>query len=93
MFTLPGAPGQRFKNRFCHWPAIGWLAWDGRRWTAEGADGLVVIAEHETVRAIQAEANAIRDADEDVVVGVKRNNAPVMLSERIAAWGRTSVRP
>ena len=34
--------------------ALGWLAWDGKRWSSDGADDLVMIAEHDTVRAIQA---------------------------------------
>jgi hypothetical protein len=51
---------ERFRERYLDkllWcPALGWLCWDGKRWSREGADDLVKIAEHDTVRAIQDEA-------------------------------------
>jgi P4 family phage/plasmid primase-like protien len=48
---------QRGKLMYCQ--AIGWLWWDHRRWSTEGADQVVRRAEHDTVRAIQKEAKAL----------------------------------
>jgi putative DNA primase/helicase len=48
---------QRGKLMWCQ--AIGWLWWDGQRWSRDGADQVVRRAEHETVRAIQLEAKAL----------------------------------
>lgn len=45
-----------------HVAGIGWLAWDGRRW-APDADGAVVRAAKETVRAIYDEAARLEDDD------------------------------
>jgi putative DNA primase/helicase len=57
---------ERFRERYLDkllWcPALGWLAWDGKRWSRDGADDLVKIAEHDTVRAIQDEAEEVRDS-------------------------------
>ena len=41
--------------RWCE--ALGWLAWDGRRWSRDGADTAVATAVYETVRAILDEAD------------------------------------
>jgi putative DNA primase/helicase len=79
----------RFKSRFLWCPALGWLAWDGKRWNRDGAEGLVRQAEHETVRAIQDEADALRGTSADIVVG-ERKGEPVRLSDKISAWGRAS---
>ena len=79
----------------------GWLAWDGKRWSSESGAERVMIAEHETVRSIQQEAEAVadsgdRDADEaepgasDFVVEEKRDGTKVLYSDKIARWGRTS---
>lgn len=79
----------------------GWLAWDGKRWSSESGAERVMIAEHETVRSIQQEAEAIadsgdRDADDaqpgasDFVVEEKRDGTKVLYSDKIARWGRTS---
>ncbi|WP_157784049.1 phage/plasmid primase, P4 family [Bradyrhizobium yuanmingense] len=79
----------------------GWLAWDTRRWSSESGAERVMIAEHETVRAIQLEADCVaesgrRDVAEpeqgacDFVVEVKRDDTVVLYSEKIAKWGRTS---
>ena len=79
----------RHKGRLLYCPALGWLWWDGRRWSIEGAEEKVKIAEHETVRAIQGEAATIRDTDADKVVKETRNGI-VLLSDTIAGWGRAS---
>lgn len=84
----------RNRGRFHYCPAIGWLAWDSRRWSREGADAKVNIAEHETVRAIQDEAAWLADSDQDVQVGVrhkgKADEEAIWMSEALAAWGRSS---
>lgn len=52
--TLPG--GSRSEG--------GWLAWDTRRWSTRNASAEVRRAEHDTVRAIQKEAEAcVKEAD------------------------------
>ena len=53
---------ERYKDKLLWCPALGWLAWDGKRWSRDGADDLVKIAEHDTVRAIQEEAEAVRES-------------------------------
>ncbi|SDC07284.1 putative DNA primase/helicase [Bradyrhizobium brasilense] len=78
----------------------GWLAWDAKRWSSESGAERVMIAEHDTVRAIQDEADCVaesgdRDADgaergaRDFVVETK-NDVPIYYSDKIARWGRTS---
>jgi putative DNA primase/helicase len=76
---------ERFGHRFkwCH--VIGWLVWDGKRWSLDLADGLVARAVHETVRLIKAEAAAIVDTDDDFEVKT-RGDKVVMRSEQIAGW-------
>ncbi len=84
---------ERFGRRFKFCEAIGWLAWDGRRWNRDQAEGLVKLAEHECVRAIQDEAEEIRDTPLDFVVewtGPKDDRRPVWFSQKVAAWGRAS---
>lgn len=78
---------QRGRLIFCE--AFGWLWWDGRRWSREGASGRAILAEHQTVRAIQREAEAIRGTDDDIRIGGD-DDEPVYLSDKLAAWGRTS---
>jgi putative DNA primase/helicase len=92
---------ERFRERYLDkllWcPALGWLCWDGKRWSREGADDLVKIAEHDTVRAIQDEARAVRDS------GIGVDGEPrgardrwvdkdkgIKYSDTIAKWGRSS---
>lgn len=43
---------------------IGWLAWDGRRWQAEGGEFLALRRAQETSQAIKDEVAAIPDFDE-----------------------------
>jgi putative DNA primase/helicase len=96
---------ERFRERYLDkllWcPALGWLAWDGKRWSRGGADDLVKIAEHDTVRAIQDEADEVRDSgDKDVehaergardyVFKVDRDGNKTFYSDKIASWGRAS---
>jgi putative DNA primase/helicase len=79
----------------------GWLAWDGRRWSSESGAERVMIAEHETVRSIQQEAECVaesgdRDEDgaedgaRDFVVEAKKDGTKTLYSDKIARWGRSS---
>lgn len=91
----------RWKDRLLWCPALGWLAWDGKRWSRDGAEDLVKIAEHKTVRAIQDEAEVVRqsgrhdtpDAERDArdfVFEEKKDGEVVLYSDKIARWGRAS---
>jgi putative DNA primase/helicase len=42
-----------------------WLWWNGQKWTAEGAEAAVMRAVHQTVEAIQQEADAVLGTDDD----------------------------
>ena len=95
---------ERYRGRLIWCAAIGWLWWDGRRWAREGADERVGRAEHDTVRSIQDEADALAESGKDLIMGSKRNpkakgkDAPpgepvdieVFLSEILRSWGRAS---
>jgi putative DNA primase/helicase len=92
---------ERYKDRLLWCPAIGWLTWDGRRWSREGAEELVKIAEHDTVRMIQDEAKELKasgckdDQDpprgaRDFVFKVDRDGNKTLYSDKVAAWGRSS---
>jgi putative DNA primase/helicase len=84
---------ERNRGKFIACSAIGWLRWDNRRWCKDGVDERVRIAAHETVRAIQDEADAIADTDLDTKVGKKgpaKDKQAVMLSDKLRAWGRRS---
>jgi putative DNA primase/helicase len=78
----------RFGDRFKWCPAIGWLAWDGRRWSLDAAEGLLDRAVHEMIRAIKDEAAAIRGTKDDFQVVTPRG--VLMRSEKVAAWCLTS---
>jgi putative DNA primase/helicase len=87
----------RFGGDFLFVEAWGWLAWDGLRWNREMAVPLLGRAVQRTMRAIQAEAKLVRDSgDKDDepdgldYIAKWRSKEPVMFSETIAAWGRTS---
>lgn len=79
----------RQRQNLRHVAAIGWLAWDGKRWASSGSDALVGRAVHATVRAIQEEAASIRCSDDDFEVERKQDE-PVMFSDKLARWGRSS---
>lgn len=81
---------RRNHKKFLYVDTLGWLAWDGRRWARGGVEGLLLKAVHETVRAIQNEATAIADTDDDFVVAKRANNEDLMLSDALAKWGRAS---
>jgi putative DNA primase/helicase len=78
----------RFGDEFKWSPAIGWLAWDQKRWSAIGAEGLANIAAHDTVRAIEAESAAIQGTALDYEIETSRG--PKKYSAMVAAWGVTS---
>jgi putative DNA primase/helicase len=79
----------RNRGRLLHNPALGWLAWDGRRWSREDADAAVKKAAHSVARAIQGEADAIRGTEADIIIG-ERKGEPVTLSQAVASWGRAT---
>lgn len=85
---------ERNRGKLLYCPALGWLWWDGRRWSRDGADARVRLAEHEAVRRIQDEADAIRGARHDHVVRIKnadkKNEEVIRVSDELAAWGRMS---
>lgn len=89
---------ERYKDRLKWCQAIGWLAWNGKCWSHKGADDLVKIAEHDTVRAIQVEAKAVRESGRYDVDDAPRGARDFMFdikkvqlySDKIAAWGRSS---
>lgn len=80
--------GERFRDRnrgkLIYTEAFGWLYWDGRRWSREGAEQRVLRAAHDCARAIQFEARAISGTELDHQVG------GVKLSDKLTAWGRAS---
>lgn len=81
----------RNKGRLVYVAALGWLAWDGRRWARNGADEVVTRAVHDTVRAIQKEADALKNSARDVEVEpATRSKDAVWLSDRVKKWGRSS---
>jgi putative DNA primase/helicase len=87
---------QRQKNRLKFCDALGWLLWNGKCWTRTGAKGAAIAAGHEVVRAIQDEAESIRDTEFDEIValkpGKKKDDDPkeIMLSDLLASFGRES---
>src|SRR5581483_7078881 len=87
---------QRQKHRLKFCDAIGWLLWNGTHWTRTGAQGAAIAAGHEVVRAIQDEAEALRNDDWDEVAvtkpGKKKDDDPIeiMLSELLEQFGRMS---
>jgi len=84
---------ERYRGRLLWCSALGWLWWDGQRWNREGADEKVKVAEHDTVRAIQDEANWLAQSGDDVVVGwraVGKEREDVYLSDKLSQWGRDS---
>jgi putative DNA primase/helicase len=81
----------RFGDAFRWCQELGWLAWDGTRWQVENAETAAILAVYETVRAIQGEAQALEQSDQDVVVIEATKTKPdVWLSQKVAQWGRSS---
>lgn len=81
---------ERHRGLLMYCEALDWLWWDGRRWAREGALQRVKRAEHDTVRAIQREAKALAESGRDILIETKRDGTPVMLSDKLAGWGRAS---
>jgi putative DNA primase/helicase len=84
----------RMRNRLISVAALGWLYWDGRRWSRNGATEYAKSAAQYTVRSIQREANLLRGGEEDRVIEVRSPGAKcereIMLSDKLAEWGRES---
>lgn len=68
-------------------PEWGWLAWDGKRWDKTNADAMVARAVQETVHAIRAEGEAIKDTADDWVFHKEKG---IMWSDKVKAWCLTS---
>jgi putative DNA primase/helicase len=82
---------ERNKGKFMWCSVIGWLAWDGKHWSRDGAGALVEKAAHATVRAIQDEAAAIAHSDDDFEIApATKSKEARMWSDAIREWGRTS---
>jgi putative DNA primase/helicase len=89
---------ERYKDRLLWCSAIGWLVWDGRRWSRDGADELVKLAEHDTVRMIQEEAKAVKASGRKDQEGAPKGardwlfdeKKGLLYSDKIASWGRSS---
>jgi putative DNA primase/helicase len=82
---------ERYRGKFLWCSVLGWLAWDGKRWSREQAGGLIEAAVHRTHRAIQDEAKAVVDAGEDFEISSATKSKPaVMWSDAIKKWGRAS---
>lgn len=79
----------RYVDKLIWCKAVGWLFWDGKRWSRRGAEAYVLRAEHATVRAIQDEAAAIESAAAGDLT--KRERAELEdVADRLRAWGRSS---
>src|SRR3954453_8208570 len=66
-------------------PEIGWLAWGGKRWSVKAANGLLEIAYQDTIRAIRAEAHAVKDTGDDFQVATTTKGV-TMWSDRLSKW-------
>lgn len=85
---------ERNRGKFLWCPALGWLFWDEKRWCRDGADDRVRIAAHQTVRAMQDEAEALAKSAYNAVARVvnqgKPNEKTLLMSDLLSAWGRES---
>ncbi|MEK4033714.1 phage/plasmid primase, P4 family [Methylocystis sp. IM3] len=80
---------ERFRGQLLHCQALGWLAWDGRRWSSSLGLERVEEAEQETVRAIRLEADAIEGTRDDYEIEDAKGKK-VLLSEALRKHGRAS---
>ncbi|MFN3656812.1 MAG: phage/plasmid primase, P4 family [Pseudolabrys sp.] len=71
-----------------------WFAWDGKRWAREASAEKVLMAEHETVRAIQHEADWYEQSEFEHVAEIKykgtKHEEEVPYSALLRHWGRAS---
>ena len=75
--------------RFRYTEMRGWFAWDGKRWVREGAEAELLKAAQDTVRAIQVEAQMIRDSGLKVAPGLLyKDDEPTLLGKAILNWGQ-----
>ncbi|WP_424361088.1 DNA primase family protein [Methylocystis parvus] len=80
---------ERYRGKLLHCEAMGWIAWDGKRWSRTFGSAYMRQAEHETVRAIQDEAAAIEGTDLDYEIDDGKGKK-ILLSEALRKHGRTS---
>jgi putative DNA primase/helicase len=79
---------ERSRGKLLWCPALGWLAWDGRRWRREGSEEKIKVAEHDTVRALQDESRVLKNSGRDYKI--PKGKDMILLSEALAMWGRAS---
>lgn len=79
---------ERFRGKLLQCSNVGWYCWDGKRWIREGAEERLQDAVHQTVRAIQDEAEVLVNSDRDV--SVIKNGWKVLMSKTLADWGRAN---
>jgi len=80
----------RMQGRLIRVSATGWHVWDDRRWARDEAGAQADRAAFDTVRAIQVEAATLRDSSEADFVVDEKDGEPIMLSDKLAKWGRAS---
>jgi putative DNA primase/helicase len=80
---------ERFKGQLLRCRSLGWLAWDGKRWSQQLGPDRVEQAERETVRAIQDEAEAIEGTSSDYEIEDAKGNR-VLLSAALRKHARAS---
>ena len=80
----------RNRGRFIYTAAFGWFWRDGQRWSREGVDHKVKIAEHDCVRAIADEARALRGGKYDAVIGRGCAGKIIRRSDELLGWWLTS---
>lgn len=93
----------RHGNRFRWCDALGWLAWDGKRWSRDNAEAMLAAAVHDTVRGIQHEARLVAESgvgeDDDgterwdrllEVKGTEKAPKYIYLSDALRRHGRAS---
>jgi hypothetical protein len=63
----------RNKGRFAYCNIDGWLRWDGRRWTHNNSDALVLSAVHAVVDGLKREAETLPGAANETPTKMKGN--------------------
>jgi putative DNA primase/helicase len=80
---------ERFRGRLAHCRAIGWLCFDGKRWSAELGATELGLAMQGVARLIQREAQAIEGTSADVDI-LGANGKSSKLSQALRRHGRAS---
>lgn len=81
----------RYGGRLLWCFELGWAVWDGRRWSFDDAEAKVLQAVQLTVRAIQEEARALENSEDDeIVTEATRTKDAVWRHDKVRDWGRAS---